>query len=88
LGFAAWHRPISGKLIQNRASSRKMIFTEFRGVTQADFWKTHPNIDEFSRNLPGSCPDISQKLHRYSQNIDGVGLRHAPENSNFGKISG
>ena len=69
-------------------NKRPTLFTEFRGVTQADFWKTHPNIDEFSRNLPGSCPDISQKLHRYSQNIDGVGLRHAPENSNFGKISG
>ena len=47
----SWARQISGKLIQNRAFSRKMIFKEFPGVTQTDFWKTHPNMDEFSTSV-------------------------------------
>jgi len=63
--------PISGKLIQNRAFSRKMKFNKFRSMAQTDFWKTHPNMDEFSRNRSNSCPDISKKLNRYSQNITG-----------------
>ena len=42
--FGAWHRPISGKLIQSRAFSLKMTFKEFRGVTQTDSWKTRPGI--------------------------------------------
>ena len=44
-----------------RAFSRKMTFEEFRGVTQTDFWKSHPNMDEFSGNRSSLCPDISQK---------------------------
>ena len=36
----------SGKLIQNRANSRKIIFDEFRGVTQNEihFWTSFPEI--------------------------------------------
>ena len=33
-----------------------MIFKEFLGVTQTNFWKTHPNMDEFFRNKSSSCP--------------------------------
>ena len=40
-------------------------------MTQTNFWINHPNKDEFSRNRSSSCPDILQKLNRYSQNIDG-----------------
>ena len=36
-----------------------------------DSWKTHPNIDKFSRNRSSSCPDILQKLNRNPQKIDG-----------------
>ena len=36
---------IYGKLIQNRAFSRKIIFSQFRGVTKTDFWNTHPNME-------------------------------------------
>ena len=48
LFFSLWKcfrgaRPISGKLIRNRAFGRKIIYNEFRGVTQTDFWITHPN---------------------------------------------
>ena len=69
--FEAWVSSISGKLIQNRAYNRKMIFKEFRAVTQTNLLKTHPNMDEFSRNRSSSCPDILQKLNKYSQKIDG-----------------
>ena len=69
--FGAWHRPISGKLIQNRASCRKIISNEIRAVKETDLWETHPNMDEFSKNRSSSCPDILQKLNRYSQNIAG-----------------
>ena len=51
----AWARTISGKLIQNRVNSRKINCEEFRSVTQTDFWKTNPNMDEFSRNRSSSC---------------------------------
>ena len=44
----AWARPIFEKLIQSS-------ILEFWGVTQADFWKTHPNMDKFSKNRPSSC---------------------------------
>ena len=36
---------MSGKLIQKRAFTRKMIFKEFQGVTQTEFWKTRPITD-------------------------------------------
>ena len=57
----AWARPISGKLIQSSIS-------EFWGMRQADFGKSHPNMDEFSKNWSSPCPDILQKLN--SENID------------------
>ena len=60
----AWATSIYGKLIQSS-------ILEFWGMTQADFWNTHLNMDEFSRNRSSSCPDILQKLNRYSQKIDG-----------------
>ena len=41
----------------------------FGGVSQIDFWKTYPNMDEFSKNRSSSCPDILQKLNRYSQKL-------------------
>ena len=46
--------------------SLKIIFKDFRGVTQTDVWKTYPNMDQFSRNPTSSCPDILQKLNRFS----------------------
>ena len=64
--FGTWNRPISGKLIQNRAFSRKMIFKEFRGATKTDFWKTHPIMDEFPRCRSSSSPDILQKLGNWN----------------------
>ena len=42
LKFWACHRPISGMVIQNRVVE-KIIFNEFRGVTQTDLWKIHPD---------------------------------------------
>ena len=41
--LGVWARPISGKLIQSS-------ILEFWRMTRVDFWKTHPNMDEFSRN--------------------------------------
>ena len=46
-----WVGPIPGKLIQQS-------ILEFWGITRANFWKTHPNMDEFSRNRSSSCADI------------------------------
>ena len=61
------HEPdrITGKIIQSPIS-------EFWGTKQADIGKTHPNMDEFSRNRSSSCSDIFQKLNRYSQKIYGL----------------
>ena len=84
-----WARTISRKLIQNRTFSQKMNL-EFRGVTQTDFWKFHPNMDEFSKNRSSSCHDILEKLNKYSQKIDGWTIQKSvqlmPENWNFEKI--
>ena len=70
--FGAWARPISGKLIQKGAFSRKMKLNKFRGVTLTDFWKTHPNLDEFSRNrsssYPGNWNFEKKKLDEFSRN--------------------
>ena len=51
--FGAWARPISGKLIQQS-------ILEFWGMTRADFWETHPNMDEYSKNRSSLCLDIVQ----------------------------
>jgi len=48
----AYHRLISGKLIQIRAFSRKNI-KGITGMKQTDFWKY---MDEFSRNRSVSLP--------------------------------
>ena len=40
-----------------------------KGMAQADVWKTHPNMDQFSRNRSSSYPDILQKLNWYSQKL-------------------
>jgi len=102
--FRAWHRPLSGKLIQNREKCRKMskIIKECRGETLIDkSWKTYPeifpkyqfsgaiypNMDEFSRNRFSSCPEIEISRKNW-MSFPEIGLWHAPENWNFGKISG
>ena len=43
-------RPISGKIIQNRGFSRKMIFKEFRGVTQTDILQ---KLNGYSQKIDG-----------------------------------
>ena len=57
----------TGQFLENSSKTEnlveKIIFSEFRGATQIDFWKTHPNMDQFSKNGSGSCPDIIQKLN-------------------------
>ena len=60
-------------------------------MTEAHFWKTHPNINEFSRNRSSSSPDVLQKLNRYLQKMMDEFSRNrsspCPGNGNFGKIS-
>ena len=85
----AWARPISGNLIQNRIFSRKMIF---RGVTQTDFLKTHPNMDEFSE-IGLAYASIFYKNwigtnKKWGISFQEIRLCHTPEKWNFGKISG
>ena len=55
-------------------------------MTQAVFWKTHPNKNEFSSiGLPGaSVIEISKK---YWISFPKIGPCHTPENLNFGKVS-
>ena len=53
---------IYGKPIQNIAFYRKLIFKEFWGVTQTDFWKTHPNMDEMGLV---HATILLHKLNRY-----------------------
>ena len=45
----AWARPISGKLIQNKAFSRKMILKEFQG------WPNRPNSGKLVHIWINSC---------------------------------
>ena len=75
-------QPIYGKLIQNRANSRKIIFDEFRGVTQTDFWK---NSSKIWMNFPEIGPahigtpqiEFSKK---YWMSYPEIRLCHTPEN--------
>ena len=86
--FGAWHRSISGKLIQNRAFSQKMIFKEFRGGTKTDFRKTNPNMEKFSKNL-AHVPIFNKNwigahkilMDKFSRNWSSS----CPENCNFEK---
>ena len=51
-------------------------------MTQTNFWKSHPNMDKFSRNGSSSCPDILQKLSTHKKIMDEfsrIGPAHAPE---------
>ena len=75
---------IFGKLIQNRANSRKIIFDEFWGMTQTDVWKTYPNMVGFSRSRSSLCPG-NWTLKKYWMSIPEIRLCHTPENWNFGK---
>ena len=78
----AWHRPIFGKLIQIRAFSRKIILNELRGVTQ--IWMNFPE-----NGLAHTHSTNTEVLMKFLwMSFPEIDLGHAPENWNFGEISG
>ena len=56
-----------------------MIFQELWGVTQIDFWKTHPNMNEFTKIGPAHAPEI-EISKKYWMSFPEIRLCHTLEN--------